>query len=61
MVSSSDAGRELAAARPPKQKQCPICGKDFVTVGRGLYCSNRCKQRAKRERAKGDRRRCGGG
>ena len=54
-LSSSEAGRELAAARPPKQKQCPICGKGFVTVGRGLYCSNRCKQRAKYERVKGDR------
>lgn len=49
-ISTSDAARQLAAARAPKAKQCAVCGKDFVTVGRGLYCSNRCKQRAKYER-----------
>lgn len=49
------AGRELAAARKPKNKVCAVCGKAFVTVGRGVYCSNACRQRAKVERQKGTR------
>jgi len=49
-LSSPEAGRELAAARQLKEKRCPICGKDFMTVGRGVYCSNACKQRAKYQR-----------
>ena len=50
MVSSSDAGRALVAARKPKSKRCPVCDKEFVTVGRGVYCSESCKQRAKYRR-----------
>lgn len=46
-LSSSEAGKQLAAARPPKTKHCAVCGKEFVTVGRGVYCSEACKQRAK--------------
>ncbi|HRD50902.1 MAG: DUF2116 family Zn-ribbon domain-containing protein [Candidatus Competibacter sp.] len=49
-LSSSDAGRELAAARRPKDKHCAVCGKAFVTVGRGVYCANACRQRAKMAR-----------
>lgn len=46
-LSSSEAGRQLAEARPPKHKSCAVCGKGFVTVGRGVYCSESCRQRAK--------------
>ena len=55
VLSSSDAGRQLAAARPVKAKQCAVCGTLFTTVGRGVYCSESCRQRAKylRNKAKG--------
>jgi predicted nucleic acid-binding Zn ribbon protein len=46
-ISSSEAGRELAAARKVKEKHCLVCGKQFTTIGRGKYCSEACKQRAK--------------
>lgn len=46
-ISTSDAGKQLAAARPPKERRCAVCGKVFVTVGRGVYCSEAHRQRAK--------------
>ncbi len=47
MLSSSEAGRALAESRPLKPKNCAVCGKPFATVGRGVYCSEACRQRAK--------------
>jgi hypothetical protein len=49
-ISTSEAGQKLAAARQPKNKRCLVCGKEFVTIGRGMYCANACKQRAKMAR-----------
>lgn len=46
-ISTSDAGKQLAAARVPKERHCAVCGKAFVTVGRGIYCSEAHRQRAK--------------
>jgi hypothetical protein len=51
-ISTSEAGKQLAAARKQREKKCAFCGKSFVTVGRGLYCSQSCIQKAKRARAK---------
>lgn len=51
-ISSSEAGRKLAEFRTVKHKRCEVCGKPFVTVGRGKYCSNACRQRAKYVRNK---------
>ncbi|MCC6135306.1 MAG: hypothetical protein IT491_08000 [Gammaproteobacteria bacterium] len=31
-----------------------MCGKAFMTVGRSVYCSNACRQRAKYARMKRD-------
>lgn len=53
-LSSSEAGKQLAAARPPKDKNCAVCNKAFVTIGRGVYCSNACRQHAKYARMKRD-------
>ncbi|MBX6770555.1 MAG: hypothetical protein IRY83_02415 [Chloroflexi bacterium] len=49
------------AARPlgqrPKRKRytrtCPVCGREFATTERGIYCSARCQWRAasRRKRA----------
>ena len=51
-LSTSEAGKALADARPKKTIHCAVCGKEFVTVGHGKYCSNACKQRAKYYRNK---------
>lgn len=46
-ISSSEAGKRLADARPKREQPCAVCGKVFITMGRGKYCSNACQQRAK--------------
>ena len=48
-ITGTQAARELAAMRRPKTKVCAFggCEEIFTTVGRGLYHSDRCKQRAK--------------
>ena len=44
---TSDLASKLAALRKQKTWICRVCGKEFVTVARAFYCSNRCKQRRK--------------
>jgi len=51
---ASLAGFRLAAMRRPKQKNCKLCGAEFTTIGRGLYCSEGCRCKAYRIR-KADR------
>ena len=51
---SSDAIK-LVAQRLDVQGQCAVCNEPFDMNVRGrprIYCSESCKQRAKRERAK---------
>lgn len=42
----SSLARAIAARRRPKVRRCAVCGQEFTTVGRGLYCSKRCGWRA---------------
>lgn len=42
----SEVARLIAAQRKPKTRRCAVCGTEFTTVGRGLYCSKRCRNRA---------------
>jgi hypothetical protein len=49
---SPEVARAIAQARPPKVRQCRVCGKEFTTIARGLYCSARCKKAAYRARVK---------
>jgi hypothetical protein len=48
----TDTARAIAARRKPKPRQCPVCGTEFVTVGRGLYDSPNCRAAAYRRRKK---------
>jgi hypothetical protein len=48
----SETARLIAAQRQPKTRECASCGKEFTTVGRGLYCRVACKRRAERKRKK---------
>lgn len=34
-ADDANAGSQLAAMRRPKTRECPICGNQFVTIGRG--------------------------
>ncbi|MER2513737.1 MAG: hypothetical protein ABTQ25_15175 [Nitrosomonas ureae] len=54
-ISTSEAGKRLADARPKREQSCAVCGKVFTTMGRGTYCSNACRQKAKyaRKRTEG--------
>ena len=45
-------GAQLAARRKPKEKSCPICGTEFTTVGRRIYCSSACRNKAYYRRQK---------
>lgn len=38
---------------PSLKKSCPICGGQFVSIGRRIYCSANCKHRAYRRRHQG--------
>ncbi len=42
----SEIARLIAAQRKPKVRNCAVCGAEFTTVGRGLYCSRRCSNKA---------------
>jgi hypothetical protein len=46
----SEVARLIASQRRPKVRVCAVCGAEFSTVGRGLYCSPRCSARAYRAR-----------
>jgi hypothetical protein len=46
----SETARLIAAQRKPKVRVCPRCGKEFTTIGRGLYCSEACKRAMERRR-----------
>ena len=48
----SETARAIAARRKPKTRRCPVCGTEFVTVGRGLYDDPRCARRAAYARSK---------
>ncbi len=50
-MKNINPGRELAAMRKKKKLVC-MCGKEFTGIGRAKYCSEACKQKAKRERKK---------
>lgn len=56
----TDLARLIAAQRKPKERSCQNCGRGFVTVGRGLYCTTACKRAAEwkriRERTVGEQR-----
>jgi predicted RNA-binding Zn-ribbon protein involved in translation (DUF1610 family) len=52
MMNDPSLGAALAARRKAKNKECPVCGRRFVTKGRGLYCSPSCGQKARRQRDK---------
>ena len=45
-ILESDTARAIAARRKPKTRQCPVCGNEFVTIGRGVYDDPRCARRA---------------
>lgn len=45
-----ELGRYWASKRQPKERTCAVCGKSFVTIGRGAYCSGRCRVAAHRSR-----------
>lgn len=45
MEALSDIARALARARKPKVRRCPECGTEFITIGRGKFCSPRCASR----------------
>lgn len=46
-------GAELAALRRRNVPHtCPVCGMGFTGMAKARFCSNRCKQRNKREKSK---------
>ena len=47
----STPGAALAALRRRVWHVCKSCGKRFKGIATAIYCSNACRQRAKRERA----------
>jgi tRNA(Ile2) C34 agmatinyltransferase TiaS len=54
-ADDANAGSQLAAMRRPKTRECPRCGNQFVTIGRGVYCSTTCQNRASYLRRKARR------
>ena len=43
-------GAKLAAMRRKLAHVCPICETRFKGIAKAIYCSNACRQKAKRER-----------
>jgi hypothetical protein len=41
----SELASQISRMRKPKVRACAFCGKEFVTVGRGLYCSPSCHRK----------------
>lgn len=44
------AGAALAALRPTDIRPCQQCGKTFSGISTAKYCTNACRQKAKRAR-----------
>ena len=44
-------GKAMEQARMLYRHVCPQCRRDFEAIGKAVYCSNACRQKAKRERA----------
>jgi predicted nucleic acid-binding Zn ribbon protein len=51
-MKEQNIGAQLAAMRKPKNKSCPVCGTEFITVGRRIYCSSACRCKAYYRRQK---------
>lgn len=47
----SAKGSEMEQARLIYVKTCDICRREFEAISTAKYCSNACRQRAKRARA----------
>ncbi len=45
-IVPTEVARAIAAQRKPKERTCPVCGKTFVTIGRGLYDTEQCAWKA---------------
>jgi len=43
-------GAALAAKRKKEKKVCPSCQEKFIGIKTAIYCSNKCRQRAKNAR-----------
>ena len=46
----STIGQQLAALRKVVRHTCPECGAEFQGIVQAVYCSDRCRQAAKRAR-----------
>lgn len=46
----SNPASQLAAMRKRYDKECLVCRDKFEGIKQAKYCSNRCRQIAKRER-----------
>lgn len=42
----AEVAQWVASQRKRKDKACLVCGAAFSTIGRGLYCSKSCRDRA---------------
>jgi len=42
--------RRLASLRKQVHHTCPVDGIEFTGIKKAVYCSNRCRQKAKRSR-----------
>jgi len=48
----TNPGSNLARMRQRVEKECPVCGGSFKAIKKAVYCSNKCRQKAKYQRAK---------
>lgn len=48
--AASEAGRAWGATRVTESHKCPECEVTFEAIKKAIYCSNRCRQRAKYRR-----------
>jgi hypothetical protein len=46
IMKQPSAGAQLAAMRKPKAKVCPVCQIEFIGIGRRIYCSSACRNKA---------------
>lgn len=51
-----DVARLVAAQRKPKVRRCQHCETEFVTIGRGIFCSAKCKRAMEYRRIRAKRR-----
>jgi hypothetical protein len=58
MIGRSDAARLLGSLPKAKRyaRACPICGREFQTNAKGVYCSMTCRSRAQTRRKTAARR-----